>query len=126
MSEHRITKAERYAEIAVILRDESYEELADFCDAEVESLEAKAAKAKERAAVKRAEGDEYKAIVAGALTDELQTGQAIFDAVGDEDLSLGKVRSRLTMLVHDGAVEKEEVSVTEGEKTRKVMAYRLA
>lgn len=125
MSE-RVTKTDMYARIydALIAADET--ELADWVEEEMAALAIKAEKAKARAAAKRAEGDEYKAIVAGALTDEFQTGAAIFEAVGDEDFTIAKVRARLTALVKDGSAVKEEVTVESDGKSRKVMAYRLA
>lgn len=125
MSE-RVTKTDMYARIydALVGIDET--ELADWVEEEMAALAVKAEKAKARAAAKRAEGDEYKAIVASALTDEFQTGAAIFEAVGDEDFTIAKVRARLTALVKDGSAVKEEVSVESDGKSRKVMAYRLA
>ena len=122
MSEVKVTKLEMFVAIAGVLSEAGYDEYVEAVEKEIAALDRKAEKAKERAAAKAAESDEYKAIVAGALTDEFQTGTAIFELVGDEDLTLGKVRARLTSLVKDGSAVKEEVKV--GDK--KAMAYRLA
>ena len=45
------------------------EAVAEFCANEIDLLDKKAAKAKERAAAKKAEGDELTAAVAAVLTD---------------------------------------------------------
>ena len=43
-----------------------------FCDKEIASLDAKAAKAKERAAAKKAEADELTEVVFAAMTEEFE------------------------------------------------------
>lgn len=124
MSEKK-THSEMYAEMSALAAEAGREDLVEFCDKQIESLARKAEKARERAAEKAAQGDELKVLVAGALTDELQTGAAIFAAVEGEvdEVTIGKVRARLTTLVRDGGAVKEEIKNEEGHK---VMAYRLA
>ena len=123
MSETKVTKRDRYLQVIDVLNDhEDTEDLIEFCEHEIAALDVKAEKARERAEKKRAEGDDYKAMVAGALTDELQTRVQIFEAVGDEEFTLGKVQARLTALIKDGIAVKEAVK----EDKRTVMAYRLA
>jgi len=102
--------------------EQGYQDYADFCQKQIDALARKAEKAKERAAAKKEEASEAKALVAAALTDELQTGAQIFEQVGDEDFTIGKVRAQLTALVRDGSAVKEEVKV----EKRTVMAYKLA
>ena len=98
-----------------------------FCQKEVDALAARAQKAKDRAAEKRAEGDELQSAVLEALTDELATRQEITDRIEGEDISVAKVGYRLTQLVKNGQAVKEEVTVAgEDGKNRKVAAYRLA
>jgi hypothetical protein len=99
-----------------------------FCDKEIASLDSKAAKAKERAAAKRAEGDELTDAVQNALTDEFQTIADIITVVAEADpeVSAAKITARLTKLVKANVVEKEQVTVTDGDKKKKAMAYRLA
>jgi hypothetical protein len=129
MSE-KVTKVEMYGLIAEALAEvEGTDELVEFANHEAELLTARAERAKERAAAKREKGDEFTAKVAGALTDEFQTRQDIYDAVGDDEedgLSLGKVQARLTQLVKSGAAAKDQVSVEVDGKTKKVMGYRIA
>ena len=101
-----------------------------FCDKEIASLDAKAAKAKERAAAKKAEADILMTQVQDALTDEFQTIADIAAAVAEvnEDATVSKITYRLTKLVEAGVAEKTQVTVpaTETSKARKVQAYKLA
>lgn len=100
-----------------------------FCDKEIASLDAKAAKAKERAAAKKAEADVLMSQVEDALTGEFQTIADIAAAVAtvNPDATVSKTTYRLTRLVEAGVAEKTQVSVpaVDGGKARKVQAYRL-
>lgn len=100
----------------------------EFCKGQIADLDKKAAKAKERAAAKRAEGDELTDLVQSALTDEFQTIADIITVVAEADPEVtgAKVTARLTKLVKANVVEKEQVTVTDGDKKKKAMAYRLA
>lgn len=99
-----------------------------FCDKEIASLDAKAAKAKERAAAKKAEADVLMSQVEGVLTGEFQTIADIAAAVAEvnADATVSKVTYRLTKLVEAGVAEKTDVSVpgVDGGKARKVKAFR--
>ena len=103
-----------------------------FCDKEIASLDAKAAKAKERAAAKKAEADVLMGQVEDALTGEFQTIADIATAVLADmeegaDISTQKITARLTKLVKAELIEKDQVVVeTEDGKKAKKMAYRLA
>ena len=100
-----------------------------FCDKEIASLDAKAAKAKERAAAKKAEADVLMDQVRDALTGEFQTIADIAAAVAEvnADATVSKVTYRLTKLVEAGDAEKTDVSVpgVDGAKARKVKAFRI-
>ena len=100
-----------------------------FCDKEIASLDAKAVKAKERAAAKKAEADVLMGQVEDALTGEFQTIADIAAAVGavNADATVSKVTYRLTKLVEAGVAEKTDVSVpgVDGGKARKVKAFRI-
>lgn len=100
-----------------------------FCDKEIAALDAKAAKAKERAAAKKAEADVLMGQVEDALTDEFQVIADIAAAVAEvnADATVSKVQYRLNKLVEAEIAEKTQVTIpaTEGSKARKVMAYRL-
>ena len=134
MSTVKITKRERYESIMALCETVGAVEGFDmdgimaFCQKEVDALAARAQKAKDRAAEKRAEGDELQTAVLEALTDELATRQEITDRVDPSyEASVAKIGYRLTSLVKAGKAVKEEVTVAgEDGKNRKVAAYRLA
>ena len=100
-----------------------------FCDKEIASLDAKATKAKERAAAKKAEADVLMDQVRDALTGEFQTIADIAAAVAEvnADATVSRVTYRLTKLVEAGDAEKTDVSVpgVDGGKARKVKAFRI-
>ena len=99
-----------------------------FCDKEIASLDSKAAKAKERAAVKKAEADVLMDQVRDTLTGEFQTIADIAANVAEvnADATVSKVTYRLTKLVEAGEAEKTDVTVpgVDGGKARKVKAFR--
>ena len=105
-------------------------EIAEFCDNEIALLDKKAIKAKERAAEKRAAGDELTDAVRAALTDEFTIIADIAAKVAEtygEDATIARVTYRLTQLVKNGEAENGDVRVEggEGQKTRTIKAYRL-
>lgn len=103
------------------------EAVAEFCANEIDLLDKKAAKAKERAAAKKAEGDELTEQIYNVLSsDEFMTIPEIVKALGDEDVSAQKASYRLRTLVAENRAEKTEVSVpgTDGGKASKKVAYR--
>ena len=105
-------------------------EVAEFCDNEIALLDKKAIKAKERAAEKRAAGDELTDAVRAALTDEFTIIADIAAKVAEtygEDATIARVTYRLTQLVKNGEAENGDVKVEggEGQKTRTIKAYRL-
>jgi len=111
-----------------------FDDLTEFCEGEIQQLENKAAKAKERAAEKRAATDEIKEWVRDALTatpqtrDELLT--AIQEAHADNDfaqneLTPNKLTSRLSALIADGVAAKETTTVGETGAKHKVTVYSL-
>lgn len=125
MAEVKVTKRDWYAQIRAVVEasdNEQKEGILGFIDHEVELLEAKAAKAAERAASKKADGDELRSAVQAVLTDELQTIDAIAAQINDEDVTKAKVTARLTQLVKAGVAAKDMVKTEDG---RKVTAYKL-
>lgn len=94
-----------------------------FVATQLEQLEAKATKAKERAGEKKAAGDELRGKVKAVLTGEFQTRDQVFAKMEQtEDLTIAKVGARLTQLVASGEVVKEQVKSGD----HKVMGYKLA
>ena len=133
MTTVKVTKRERYESIKALVEAVGAVEGIDtdgivaFCDKEIATLDTRAEKAKERAAEKRAEGDELQAAVLAALTDEPASRQEVTDRIEGEDVTLAKVGYRLTALVKQGLAVKGEIAVTgEDGKSKKVAAYRLA
>ena len=82
----------------------------------------KTEKAKAREAAKRAAGDELKAVVGSLVTDEPQTADEIAAQIEGEDVTRAKVIARLSQLIKDGKVAKEQ----RREEKRKYMVYFLA
>ena len=93
----------------------------EFLKKQVEQIDAKAAKAKERAAKAKAEGDELTKAVEAVITGEFQTADAITEQVDFEDVTKSKVVARLTKLVAAEKLVKEQIKTEDG---RKIMAYR--
>ena len=101
---------------------EGKEDLIAFIDSRIALVEKKAAKAAETAAEKKNELDELCEVVKSILGTEPQTADDILAQVGGEDVTIAKVRARLTKLEKTGVAVKSDVKV-DG-KTKK--AYTLA
>lgn len=104
------------------------EALKAFAENEIALLDKKAVKAKERAAQKRAEGDELTDAVRGAMsTETFEPIAEIAARIEGEDVTVAKVTYRLTQLVKNGEAEKSELTIPggEGQKARKVQGYKL-
>ena len=104
------------------------EALIAFAENEIALLDKKAVKAKERAAQKRAEGDELTDAVRAVMsTEDFEPISEIAARIEGEDVTVAKVTYRLTQLVKNGEAEKTELTIpaTEGSKARKVQGYKL-
>lgn len=124
----KVTKKEWYAEIRKIIEAadvENKDGVLEFIDNQVKLLEAKAAKAQENAAKKKADGDNLREAVYNVLTTELQTIDQITEQVviEGEDITRNKVTARLTQLVKADMAVKDTVKTDDG---RKVTAYKVA
>ena len=129
MADTKITKKDFFAAIRTMVEGVDAvgtipaDKVLEFIDTQVAQIDAKAAKAKERAGEKKAEGDALRAEVASHITTEFQTADDITALIeGFEDITKAKVVARLTQLVNAGTVVKEQVKID----NRKVMAYKLA
>lgn len=96
-----------------------------FATKEIEQLDKKAVKAKERAAAKRAEGDALTDAVLAVLTGEFQTAADVAAQIEDEDATVAKVSYRLGALVKDGKAIKEDIKVDREGKKAVLKGYRL-
>ena len=86
--EKKTTKREFYEMIKEIVAED--ETLVAFCEKEIAAIDAKAEKAKERAAAKRAEGDALREAVQAVLTNEFQTIDEITEKVEGEEVTKAK------------------------------------
>ena len=93
----------------------------EYIDTTVSQMDAKAAKAKEKAAEKKVDGDKLRAEIYDCLTDEWQTADEITATLGKEDVSKAKVVARLTQLFKADMVEKEQQKVGDA----RLMCYKL-
>lgn len=126
-NEKKMTKRDYYEEILSILTETDLTDetsaLVDFVRNQIDTLDKRAEKAKERAAEKKVEGDELRETVKSVLTNDFQTVETIVTALDNEEITKAKVIARLTQLVNLGEVEKTDIKDESG-KTRK--AYKLA
>ena len=127
MAEVKVTQKELFGQVIAIVEGADVDaavkaELVEFLNKKVAQIDAKAAKAKEKAAEAKVKGDELRDIVAGLLTDEVQTIDAILAQVDFPEVTKAKVTARLTQLVKAGVAVKESVKVD----TRTLTAYKLA
>lgn len=116
----KMTKKEIFGLIAETCSDN--EVIVEFCAAEVAKLDAKAEKAKAKAAEKKAQGDELYAVIVSTLTNELQTAEDVLAQLEGDELTVAKVRSRLSQAVKNGVAAKESVKIDGKAK----MCYKLA
>lgn len=126
----KITKRYIYEQLIALSETNEMElsmaDLKVFAEKEIAQLDKKAVKAKERAAEKKAEGDALRDAVEATLTDTLQTVADVSAQIEGEDVTVGKIRTRLSELVRLGIAEKETVSVDVDGKSVQRMAYKRA
>ena len=101
-------------------------DFAAFATKEIEQLDKKAVKAKERAAAKRADGDALTEAVLAVLTTEFQTAADSAAQIEDEDATVAKISYRLGALVKDDRVIKEDIKVDREGKRAVLKGYRLS
>ena len=117
MAETKYTKVDALHEIMEAMADNA--NVMAYCENELTLIDKKNAKARERAAAKRAEGDELQADVLAVITDAPQTRDDILAG----ELTVGKIQAKLNNLVEAGKIEKCKVKTEDG-KTK--TAYTLA
>ena len=121
------TKAMYFAELremvlAAVEDQAQQDELVEFIDKQIETLEKRKVAAAERAEKKRAESDAMTDAILAQIGNELITVDEIVIALDSEEVTRNKVTARLGKLVKAGTIVKEAIKV-EGNKR---MAYRLA
>ena len=110
MAEIKRTTAMKLTEWMEMYADNA--EFVEYAENELAKIEKKNAKSRERAAEKRAIGDELQGNVLAAVVA----------ATGDEELTVGKIQSKLNNLVEAGHISKCKVKTEDG-KTK--TAYTL-
>lgn len=135
----KITKREMYEAIrdlagsgALHMQDFN-EEISDaavveFFENEIATLDKRAQKTKERAKEKSASTDELTNAVRAAMsTENFEPIADIAARIDGEDVTISKITYRLGQLVKNGEAEKTQVEIagSEGQKKRKVVAYKL-
>ena len=121
----KVTNKEMFTKIKDALMAsnvEGKEDLIAFIDGRIALIDKKAAKAAETAAEKKNELDELCEVVKSILGTEPRTADDVFAQVSGEDVTIAKVRARLTKLEKAGIAVKTDVKV-DG-KSKK--AYTLA
>lgn len=127
----KITKKDRYGKLIDVLNgvmpsETDKEDLVKFCKGEIEALEKKAAKAKEKAGIKDgAANDELAQAVRDALTNDFLTIAEIAAKLEGDDITPQKVTYRLNALVDTGIAESTVTKVGTGTGKRSLKAYRL-
>ena len=132
--ETKVTKREMFEVIKAMVSGDNFDTevtedmIAAFCDKEIAALDAKAAKAKENAAKKKAEGDALTDAVLAALSEDFEPIADILARVDAEDATLGKVSYRLNQLSKAGKAEKATLEIPggEGKKKRQVVGFKIA
>ena len=128
-----MTKRENYEAIinnaTITLQDTevTVEDIIALAEKELETLDKRNAKARERAEQKRKDSDELGEFIYNEiLTNDFQPIAAILTQINsDEPLSASKIVARMKKLIEAGKVEKSEIKVnTDDGKTKNVMGYK--
>ena len=133
----KITNKDRYTAIIATLTGAETEiatdELVEFCQKQIDALDRKSVKAKEKADARKEALDELTDTIYGILTDEPMTINEILeilDALGNDDLTNAKISNRCSKLAKAGRAVKSEVTIPgdkeAGTKARKLVAYARA
>ena len=114
MTETKRTTAMKLTEWKELYADNA--EFVEYAENELAKLAKKNEKAKERAAEKRAIGDELQADVLAVITDAPQTRDDILVALNDEtgELTVHKIQSKLNNLVESNQISKCKVKTEDG------------
>ena len=130
MATVKVTKKDVLSAIATVITEDfnvqvgevtvTAEDVNDYIAKTIDQLNAKNEKARERAAEKKADGDELRTKIEALLTEDFQTGDEITAALNDPEITKAKVTARLTQLVKANKAFKTTVKTEDG---RKIMAY---
>ena len=101
---------------------EDAQEYIEFLQGEIDLLDNRAAKEKERRAAKKAEGDDLRDAVKNAIGADPITAGEIAEALVEDfpEVTKAKVTYRATQLAKDGIIYKVQLKTEDG---KKVVAY---
>ena len=118
------TKVMYFAELKdmVMEAEEVTDELVDFIDKQIETIEKRKVAAAARAEKKRAEADALTDEIFALMTEDFMTADEIVDMLDDETITRNKVTARLAKLIKAEKVVKETIKIDGKRK----MAYKLA
>lgn len=136
MTTVKVTKKDYFTKVIDLLNgaldfgfnpDEDVDAVIAFCEKEIETLDKRAAKAKETAAAKRAANDELYDAVAAILPAEFTSIDEITSLVNIPEATRAKVANRLNKLAAAGVAVKGEIATTGSDgKSKKVVGYKAA
>ena len=121
MAEKKITKKDMYNGIIATLTEnfgDEVQEYVEFLEGEIQALDKRAAKEKERRAAKKADGDELQDAVKARIGAEPITAEAIAEDLAEEfpEITKAKVTYRATQLVKAGEIFKVDIKKEDGKK----------
>lgn len=130
----KFTNKDRYTAIIAALNGAETEiatdELVEFCQKQIDALDRKSVKAKEKADARKEALDELTDTIYDILTDEPMTIGQILEILDNDELTNAKVSNRCSKLAKAGRAVKSEVTIPTdkeaGTKTRKLVAYAKA
>lgn len=120
--ENKVTRVMNYNDLAALAAEAGRQDLVEFCNHQVELLDAKKAKAQEKAAEKKKAGDELQARILDVLTDTPQSKDDICAVINDPEVTPAKIVSRMKNLVDFGFAVKDTAKTEDG---KKVTVYTL-
>ena len=125
MENAKKTKMTYFLELRAMVENmndiENQDELLEFIDKDVETLERRKDKARERAEKKRAESDAMTDTIFDTLHYDYLTIDDVLEQIDNAEYTKSKVISRLGRLVRAGKVEKEYIKTEDGKRK---MGYR--
>lgn len=122
----KVTNKEMFTKVIALATEKNDTAMVDWAQAKIDALNAKAEKARAKAAEKKADGDALRDAVLNVLGDEAMTVADIVAALNDPDVSANKVVYRANALVDLGMAAKENVKVpgVDGAKARTLVGFK--
>lgn len=124
----KVTNKEMFTKVIALATEKNDTAMVDWAQAKIDALNAKAEKARAKAAEKKADGDALRDAVLNVLGDEAMTVADIVAALNDPDVTANKVVYRANALVDLGMAAKENVKVpgVDGAKARTLVGFKRA